>query len=152
MEISVSMPLDDGFLRRQCPNCNREFKWHEGPTDDRPDHAVEPPMYYCPYCGLAAGADEWWTEAQLDYAEAIAAGPAMREIADQLERAIGTKNHGLISISVNRPDEPEPLAAMVEPNDMLAVASPCHPWEPFKVAEDWSDPLHCLVCGERFQV
>ncbi len=26
--LEISMPLDsDGFLRRECPTCEREFKW-----------------------------------------------------------------------------------------------------------------------------
>ena len=36
--IEMSLPLDsDGFLRRQCPACEREFKWlhaeSEGATE-----------------------------------------------------------------------------------------------------------------------
>jgi Zn ribbon nucleic-acid-binding protein len=61
-------------------------------------------MYYCPYCGLAAGPDEWWTESQLEYAEEIAAGPAVREIADELERALRPINRGLVNFSVEPPD------------------------------------------------
>ena len=148
----MSVPLDDGFLRRECPNCKREFKWHEEPTDDRPDNAVNPPMYYCPYCGTAAGPDEWWTEAQLDYAEAMAAGPALREMAEQMRQTLRPMNRGMIKLSVDQPDEPEPPDPLVEPNDMVAVASPCHPWEPIKVTEDWQESIHCLVCGTEFRV
>src|SRR5687768_14546838 len=120
MEISISVPLDDGFLRRECPSCQREFKWHDGPTDDRPDDAADPLMYYCPYCGAPAGPDEWWTQAQLDYAEAMAAGPAVREVADQLRQALPSGNQGLVSFSVSSPSEPEPPEPLVEPNDMMA--------------------------------
>jgi len=61
-------------------------------------------------------------------------------------------NRGMIKLSVDQPDEPEPPDPLVEPNDMVAVASPCHPWEPIKVTEDWQESIHCLVCGTEFRV
>jgi hypothetical protein len=35
---------------------------------------------------------------------------------------------------------------------MLIVQSPCHPWEPIKIEEFWSGPIHCLVCGIQFAI
>ena len=34
IRLSVPFPLDsEGFLRRECPSCRREFKWlHQGRT------------------------------------------------------------------------------------------------------------------------
>ena len=33
--MEVSFPLDsDGFIRRECPHCEREFKWHHGPANE----------------------------------------------------------------------------------------------------------------------
>lgn len=152
MEMSVTLPLDDGFMRRQCPNCNREFKWHHGPTEDRPGDAVDPPIYYCPYCGEPAGPDSWWTAAQLEHAQAMVTGPALREITDELESLAKRHSGGLVKLSVRSDPQPEPPAPLTEPNDMTAVTSPCHPWEPIKIDEEWHDPLHCLVCGERFAI
>ncbi|WP_146073741.1 hypothetical protein [Amycolatopsis sp. CA-126428] len=48
-------------------------------------------------------------------------------------------------------DNPVP-DLLVDPDDMLMVEPPCHPFEPLKVDESWRDPIHCLVCGERFVV
>jgi hypothetical protein len=42
---------------------------------------------------------------------------------------------------------PPPL---IDPNDMMMVASPCHSREPLKVSEEWVGTLHCLVCGREF--
>lgn len=152
MEIRVSLPLDGGFLRRQCPNCGRHFKWHSGPTDDRPDDFADPPMYYCPYCGKAAGIDEWLTDEQRDFTLGMAAGPAMREITDELSRMARRHSGGLLKMSVESSRQPEPSDPLIEPTDMVVVASPCHGWEPVKVSEDWKSTLHCLVCGERYSV
>jgi hypothetical protein len=49
----------------------------------------------------------------------------------------------------NDASAPNPL---VEPDDMLIVEPPCHPWEPVKVPQERADsgPLFCLVCGESY--
>jgi hypothetical protein len=48
VSFTVSFPLDsEGFLRRECPSCRREFKWlPQDETDPMPDEG-----YCCPYCG-----------------------------------------------------------------------------------------------------
>lgn len=144
------MPLDEGFLRRQCPNCNREFKWHSGPTEDRPADATDPPFYYCPYCGSPAGHDDWWTEAQLSQAQQLVAGEGARRINDELRAMAKRQRGGFVKLTVTPVPEPEPPSPMVEPSDMVAVSPPCQPWEPFKVLEDWTEPVHCLICGQQF--
>lgn len=150
MSISMSLPLDQGFLRRQCPHCGREFKWHSGPTEDRPTDATDPPFYHCPYCGEPAGHDEWWTQAQLAYAERLIEGEGARTMNEELHRLARRYRKGSIKMSVTPVPEPRPPAPLVEPADMIAVASPCHPWEPIKIHDDWSEPVHCLVCGQSF--
>lgn len=149
MSYSMTLPLDDGFLRRECPSCERQFKWHHGPTEDRPEDAIEPDVYWCPYCGETAPPDQWWTVDQLEFAKAGIAGPVMRDVADEFNKSTGRQRNSLIKVSMTH-DDPEPPSAIHEPPDMVAVQSPCHPWEPIKVAEDWSESVHCLVCGDRF--
>jgi hypothetical protein len=152
MDISVSLPLDGGFLRRQCPNCGRQFKWHHGPTDERPHDFIDPPLYFCPYCGEASTLDKWLTDEQREYMLGMAAGPATREITDELQRVVGRHTSKFLKMSVRPSSEPEPPDPLVETNDMMAVSSPCHPWEPVKIADDWREPIHCLVCGGSFAV
>lgn len=127
-----------------------EFKWHDGHDGDVPPDATEPDQYFCPLCGNAAGPEEWWTQDQLNYAQEAAAGPALRETADALAQAFkGIK--GMTYTSGPALDEPEPPAALHEPDDMIAVASPCHPWEPIKVpAERLATSVYCLICGALF--
>jgi len=140
----MSIPLDEGFLRRACPSCQREFKWHYGPTDDRPASFVDPPVYFCPYCGNSAPPDQWWTEGQREHALQVTgshAGEIIRELLDDSPFIVRSSDDG-----------PEPPSPLIEPHDMVTVQSPCHPWEPIKVLEDWNDPLHCLLCGLPFAV
>lgn len=149
VSIPISLPLDsDGFLRRECPNCEREFKWFAHGEGDADSESVE--QYFCPICGAAAGTDAWWTPAQLEYG-AGAAGPALdQHVGDALKDALrGVKG---LSYKPNQHftlglETPEPLH---EPDDMMIVEPPCHPHEPIKVPEDAPQPLHCLICGEPF--
>jgi hypothetical protein len=35
MSVSMSLPLDeDGFLRRECPTCERQFRWWHTPDEE----------------------------------------------------------------------------------------------------------------------
>jgi hypothetical protein len=146
---SVQLPLDDdGFLRRECTHCDQEFKWFHGPTAERPEGEADPPVYYCPRCGVFAAPDQWWTEEQLAFIQEYAAAPMLRELSDEVEKAF----RGVKGLSYRRGqlDESEPPAALHEPNDMIILAPPCHPWEPVKVPEEAAARVHCLICGEPF--
>lgn len=148
--FSIELPLDsDGFLRRECPACRQEFKWHWGPTASRPEGEVDPPLYWCPLCGQSAPPDAWWTQAQLDYQQAVAMSHAGEILNGTMKRAFrGVKG---ISFKANASGLPVP-DSLHEPDDMLIVEPPCHPWEPVKVPEEYQEPFHCLLCGARFAV
>jgi hypothetical protein len=155
VEFSISVPLDaDGFLRRECPTCHREFKWFNGRTDDTPPDWEDPETYFCPYCGAGADANAWHTQTQAAYVQQILTSHAIGAVADELEGMARTINRhgGLIKMSVSGDNDVPAPSPLSEPNDMVAVASPCHPFEPSKVLEGWTEPLHCLVCGSAFIV
>jgi hypothetical protein len=155
MEIPVTLPLDpDGFLRRQCPRCERLFKWFHGTTEDAPLDLPDPEVYFCPYCGEESATDQWFTDEQVDYIQAVAAQEALklvdRELGSSIE-ALNRSSGGLLKAEMDVPYS-NPPAPLVERDDMVAVSSPCHPHEPIKIAEFWEEPIHCLVCGELFTV
>lgn len=147
--FSVSMPVDDdGFLRRECPHCLLQFKWHRGPTAEQPDGETDPAVYFCPLCGASAAANQWWTAEQLEYARQLAVGPLLREAYGSAQEAFRRIKGITISTSAfSNPNEPD---ALHEPNDMIIVAPPCHPWEPVKVPEDRLTQIYCLRCGRQF--
>lgn len=155
MEIEFELPLDeDGYLDRECPVCERLFRWHHGPLDEeRDDDAESPHAYFCPYCGQQSPVDEWWTREQVEAAQQTAAAAVLPRIEDELRDAFKDINRsGFIKAEVEA-DTPSPAAPLfVEPADLLTVASPCHPEEPVKVELAWKGPLHCLVCGAEFVV
>jgi hypothetical protein len=147
--FDVELPLDDdGFMRRECPHCLREFKWHHGPTEARPEGMADPPVYHCPRCGDPARPDEWWTQEQLAFTEQLVTGHALREATEMLENSV--RDSKSVTFKPPRDDAPEPPEALHEPNDMIIVGPPCHPWEPIKVPEDATTRAFCLICGEAF--
>lgn len=150
MNISMSLPLDNGFLRRECPHCERQFKWHHGPIEDCPNDAIDPNVYFCPYCGETAPPDQWLTKEQVECAQRLALGESMRFLQDGFKELERKTSGNMVKFKVEKSDPVEPPLPLHEPEDMLIVQSPCHPWEPIKIDESWSEPLHCIVCGNQF--
>ncbi len=149
ISIPVAMPLDsDGFVRRECPTCEQQFKWFSHPEGDSDAEHVD--QYFCPLCGVPAGVDSWWTPEQLEYAQGVAGPEFDRLVQDAVNGAFkGLKG---LSFKPNRNftlgiPNPDPL---VEPDDMVIVEPPCHPDEPIKVPEHATERVHCLMCGSSF--
>lgn len=149
IRIPMNLPLDsDGFLRRECPTCEREFKWF---SHDEGDSNAEPvSQYFCPLCGEPAAINAWWTPAQLEYGYA-SGGPEIDRavqsaVSDMFKDIKGFefKPNSSFSLDVETPD------SLVEPDDMMIVEPPCHPNEPLKVPAGALERLHCLVCGVPF--
>jgi hypothetical protein len=149
--LEMSMPLDsDGFLRRECPTCEREFKCYYTSEEQGDAAPVADGGYFCPYCGVQAETSTWLTQAQAELAQNIVAtqvlGPMLKKFGDDM-KGIGRSSGGVISaeVSYNEPDE---LGALSEVDDMTRVDFECHPTEPVKVFDDWEKPVRCLICGE----
>jgi Zn ribbon nucleic-acid-binding protein len=147
----IEMPLDSqGFLRRECPACQREFKWHHGPIEGGPVEDLPSEEYFCPYCGEAASLDQWWTTEQVEAIQQMALHDAMPRVEQDLRDSLkNLDKSGFLKTEV-KADPVNPPAPMFEPDDMTPVASPCHPYEPVKIADDWTGPIHCLVCGAPY--
>lgn len=151
ISLSMSVPLDsDGFLRRECPTCEREFKWLPSSGDDDAEVTPTPDGgYFCPYCAIQAPDGQWFTQAQIELAQNMVAtqvvGPMLDDFSRDLNR-VGRRSGGLLSVSAtyDAPDEMEPLT---EADDMKRVDFRCHPGEPVKVLDGWDEPVYCLICG-----
>ncbi len=148
----MSLPLDsDGFLRNECPTCEREFKSRPTPEGEEPTPAPAG-GYFCPYCAVQAAPDAWLTKAQIERATAIAYNEVVAPELEEFKRSVEGINQsggGLLGIraevSMEGPDAPPELE---EPDDMRRVDFPCHPAEPAKVLDDWDREVHCLICGK----
>jgi hypothetical protein len=149
LSMPVNLPLDsDGFLRRECPTCERQFKRFSGDEDSGEAGSVE--QYFCPLCGVPAAVSAWSTTEQLEYAKGVAAPEIDRLVRDSIADAfkgikgVSFKASGDFSLGL---DIPPPLT---EPDDMVIVEPPCHPNDPVKVPEGSLGSLHCLICGDDF--
>jgi hypothetical protein len=152
MEISVPVPLDsDGFMRRECPACEQEFKWHYGPANEEAEQASAVNSYFCPLCGRPAVADQWLTRAQVDLIQGTAMPAFMRRAQEMISDELRGSKFFTFKPSTGSdvPDAPLPLT---EPDDMKIVTSPCHGYEPVKVPENAAPPFHCLICGAAYAV
>lgn len=145
VDLAVTLPLDDDFLRRECSSCERQFKR----LGSRSQVDPQPVELFCPYCYLPAGADSWWTPAQLVYLQEVAAAQVVGPQLDQLRRSMNDAPTGLVqlSIEVRTIQPPRPLQ---ESSDMTRVVMPCHVEEPLKVVEAWSLDIGCHMCGQRY--
>jgi hypothetical protein len=147
----MAIPVDsDGFLRRECPTCEREFKWLPTSGDDEgAAAAVSDSGFFCPYCGVEAPAGGWFTQAQIALARQITetevVEPMLRKFADDIARSFRSAGMTTRSAPSRQADEPQPLT---EADDMTRVDFTCHPSEPVKILDDWRKPVHCLICGK----
>lgn len=151
LTLGMSVPLDsDGFLRRECPTCEREFKWLPSLDQDEGPERVPDGGYFCPYCGVQAPTNVWLTQAQQSLAQNMVSteilGPMLKRFAENVE-GLGQKSGGIISASVDY-DEPDKIDPLTELDDMKRIDFVCHPSEPLKVLDDWTKQVHCLICGE----
>jgi len=149
IQLSMSLALDsDGFLRRECPTCKREFKWLH--AEEETDAAPMPEGgYYCPYCAIQAPPDAWWTPAQLELVENIVRREIVEPELEKFGRSlqdIGRGSGGFVTakLETERAPEADPL---VETDDQRRVDFTCHPGEPVKVLDGWGGDVHCMICG-----
>lgn len=143
MGVTVEFPLDeDGYLDRECPNCETQFRWRHGVDVREGSGAADLTQYYCPYCGVAAEADQWWTQEQVEYLQARAIEGVIPEISERLRGWATFEPSG----------HPMPAPLFVRDLPLTTVASPCHPEEPVKLIDGWRNPLSCLSCGAEYVI
>jgi hypothetical protein len=101
--LEMTMPLDsDGFLRRECPTCIREFKWLHTPQEEGNAAPVADGGYFCPYCGVQAEAGTWLTQAQADLAQNLLAtkvvGPMLEKLGNSF-KSVGRSSGGMFQLT-----------------------------------------------------
>ncbi len=156
VNLKMELPLDqDGFLRRECPHCQEQFKWLSSENAEGQSGATSNSSgYFCPLCGEVAKADAWWTQEQVEHMAAIAkaqvVGPMLNNFTSGLQ--LLNRPGGSVQISAHPVHFASPAPLAVEPNDMRLVAFSCHPDEPVKVPDERREPVHCLICGQTTPV
>jgi hypothetical protein len=145
-QIPMSLPLDsDGFLRRECPTCERELKWRPTPEGEQGEPTPEG-GYFCPYCGVLAPSGSWWTKNQVAMTEATVHNEVIKPMLDDFSSSLQRASSQHLRIT-STPVEPQEVPILAEADDMRRFDFECHPTEPVKVLDDWQGDVHCLICG-----
>jgi uncharacterized Zn-finger protein len=140
ISIQVSLPLDQGFLRRECPCCRRQFKINsefedEGSRNER----------ICPYCGQAANPDKWMTREQKEHIKEI----AQIEVLGMIDAPLTESFRGLSNIHFDRSGRRRSQPSLrPESDDMNLIPVPCCSTE-MKIDPGWTKELYCFYCGAR---
>jgi len=172
IEMNLAFPLDDdGFFRRSCPLCNREFKvllekdeladlaqrgldsfMIESFEESDPNQSEDlEDKYVCPYCGQRSRQDDWWTQEQVAYLGVVFGNIAAELTNKNLIRPLKDLNRkyrsDLISIQFDA-DEMEYQEPWISPesNDMEVFSLACCDRK-IKIEEAMPDILYCFFCG-----
>lgn len=149
-QFPIQLPLDsDGFLRRECPNCIMEFKWFHHLEGDTNVENVD--QYFCPLCGIGAGTQSWWTQAQLEYIAILQEAIIDKYVVESMNTIFKQSKRVSLTLNKSFQSETETLSTLSEQDDMFIVEMLCHPNEPIKV-QDGTREVHCLVCGSKFAI
>jgi hypothetical protein len=171
VSLPIELPLDsDGFLRRECPLCVRQFKieaqeddrqsliqreldaylLQEGPgiraeSADATGTDEEESELWCPYCGQTAPRNQWWTQEQIAYN--IMAQIVNKEFIRPMKQKFSGRRSGLVPIkSEGKEMEYQKPWISPEPDDMTIHALPCCDLR-VKLEDDWSQTVYCHQCG-----
>lgn len=171
IEFKIPISLDpDGFLRRQCPLCGRQFKIRPLREESTPDTGkpedtflliIEEegkvkedmetsPGLFCPYCGQQSPQKDFLTDAQREYIQNIIYRYGKQLIEEELFKSlkrIESRLSGPISIRVEPKKTPEPnIPPLTDVGDMQIYHLSCCEKE-IKIQEDWEKPVYCPYCG-----
>ena len=170
IEIDIDLPLDEqGFLRRECPLCNRQYKIFKSEeerenlireivnynlaernatTDNDSSDNIE--YLYCPYCLQKAPKEQWWTQEQLSYIRMYVDNIVVKMINDTMDNI--ARNVNRLNSPYVRMKKPHKKRLQTEPwippeiNDMTVVELPCCNTK-MKIIEEWRDNIACYICG-----
>lgn len=168
--LAVSVDRD-GFLRRTCPACGRDFKTELDPADLQwalsaecrrvgldvgdADHDTTDASLRCPFCAHVAESPEMHTEETSDYLRRLILRefvlPKMNAEMSALEDVFSSTRGGagFLSISMKFTHERDVLPARPihgpEPADMKIVSFLCC-GKRLKVPEAWTELDACAYC------
>ena len=178
VSFSVSLSTDrEGFLRRECVSCGREFKtevdsseltWALAAQCERAGLQVgmtgsdEPPsVLRCPFCGHEAPGTDMHTRDTVDYMKRLVyreyVVPTLNRFTADLEKSFGRRGRsgGLFSVSMEFKASREiaPVRPMHGPEspDMKIIRFLCC-GKRIKVPEAWWDVPACSYCGNKVLV
>lgn len=102
---SVDIKKDDeGYLGRECPECEKYFKIKPG--TGIPDFSD----CYCPYCQHLGPQDHFWTKQQIEYARSVVLNKVSSDLLKMMKKMeTKPKKNQLISIGITVKGRPTPI-------------------------------------------
>jgi len=175
IKVNLPFPLDeDGFFRRECPFCHKEFKvlLEKEELTDLAQEGIDSFMlekketnltesesseteFVCPYCGQRAPSDSWWTQEQLAYVRVVAKNIMAKIVNEKLirplKRAFRRSSSDMVSIQFEGKEieQQEPWISP-ELDDMEIFDLPCCERK-IKVEENWQGKVYCFFCGFPYE-
>jgi uncharacterized Zn-finger protein len=146
-QVEVQFPLDsEGYLRRACPYCGREFKILPARcaklnAEPKPPHG----NLYCPYCAHFADANSWWTDAQVELISDIVHADVLHPILSRFRRSLDHFQSGFLKITMHQSQQTIPYLG-VEMDDMQKTHLNCCNHF-IKILDGWKSMIICPWCG-----
>lgn len=163
---NLELPQDSqGYVRRECPCCRRQYKTRPSPLDalclqqelalgvmhrNGDELSQESGRWLCFYCGKPATPRETLTPEQRTWLEGVSHALAQQVRYEQLAHVTRTisDNPLLTFAPVRPPPLPKPLPR--EPDDMRRFYLVCCA-EDVKAASGWEQRYHCPRCGTEHE-
>jgi len=147
-EVNITLPTDEnGLIPRQCPHCDGKFTIHSETFEEQQYLNLR-----CPYCEWVEDVDEFLTEEQAAYSEAVAETElrrmAEKEFAEMWEDTFsGLSSNDFIEVETNTDEIDFGLRNAPSPHlsieTMQVTCSECS--FRYAVRRDENDPS-CPVC------
>jgi len=104
-QVSVSLPTDNGYLGRTCPQCKEYFKIKLGTGLKDIKHCI------WPYCNHSAESSDFTTKEQYEYAKSVAIDQVKREVLGQIYKELKDLEFGrkgdFMQLKVTTPPIPQ---------------------------------------------
>jgi len=169
----IPLPLDEeGFLRRECPFCHKEFKILfekqglanllqksvdsfiaelKGKKANLSENSKSENEFICPYCGQRAPSNDWWTREQASYIHNIFKNIIAKAVNENLINSFKESFQSFRSDAVSikfEGKEMEQHEPRISPeiNDMKIFDLPCCQRK-IKIEENWHNKVYCFFCG-----
>ena len=158
----LALPRDpQGFVRRQCPHCRRQFKTRPSSLDgaslqqalaqavthqNLDDQRASLKRWVCFYCGKSSAPEEYLTLEHRGWVNRVATALAERVRYEQLSHVTRTLAQNPRPTFVPMRPPPLPGVLPMEPDDMRRFLMLCCGDE-VKAATGWQQRYHCPRCG-----
>jgi predicted RNA-binding Zn-ribbon protein involved in translation (DUF1610 family) len=166
---SLSISVDNDYLRQTCPSCGLDFKLTVNLNDllhfselvfkeydpdlefNNQEEEFET-IYYCPYCKFKSESTEIQTEETIRYVKNLAfreiVYPQIKALTDSMKNL--TMKSTFLEIKVEQQQfskPPLPISGPAIP-DMRIVQMLCCE-ESIKILGDWQGHIYCPICGKE---